>query len=184
MTGINGFNYLYDAQGNTIAVKKGTQAANDLDSASTSTSADGEWIVLDPSEINNAKSINDFSVEDIISIFMRGDLTLDELRAGLENYGISAIIDEDSYSNKVEVRFRYNNKSYNCTCIKERCQSQLNTEYDTLQAAITAVPAKGAKTTIHLLKDVSENIQIKDGRNVYLDLHNHKVSNSGNKNST
>ena len=54
--------------------------------------------------------------------------------------------------------------------------------YETLQAAVDAVPANGTKTTIQLLKDVSEYVDITNGRNVYLDLNNYTVSNNGDEN--
>ena len=51
--------------------------------------------------------------------------------------------------------------------------------YETLQAAINEVPTDSTKTTVKLLKDISETINIKSGRNVYLDLRNHTVTNKG-----
>ena len=54
--------------------------------------------------------------------------------------------------------------------------------YESLQAAITAVPTNGTKTTVKLLKDVSESVTITGRRNVYLDLNNHTVSNTGDAN--
>ena len=52
------------------------------------------------------------------------------------------------------------------------------TRYDTLQDAVTAVSTNGTKTTITLLKNTSENVTVEGGRNIYIDLNNHTVSNT------
>lgn len=49
--------------------------------------------------------------------------------------------------------------------------------YDTLEDAVAAVPTNGTQTTIHLLKDASETIEVKDGRNVVFDLGSYTLSN-------
>ena len=51
-------------------------------------------------------------------------------------------------------------------------------DYATLQAAIDAVPTDAKKTTVILLKNVSENVKVLDGRNVYLDLNGFTASNT------
>ena len=55
-----------------------------------------------------------------------------------------------------------------------------DTYYDTLQAAINAVPNDKTETTVVLLKNVSETITIGNNKNVVLDLQNKTLSNNGN----
>ena len=54
-----------------------------------------------------------------------------------------------------------------------------NTTYDTLAAAIAAVPNDGTITTVVLLHDTSEAITIASGKNIVLDLQNYTLSNNG-----
>lgn len=53
-------------------------------------------------------------------------------------------------------------------------------DYDTLQEAITAAPAN-TSTTITMVKDVEEIINVASGKDIILDLNNHTLTNCGNK---
>ena len=53
--------------------------------------------------------------------------------------------------------------------------------FDSLEEAVGAVLPDGNETTVVLLKDTSENINISTGQNVKFDLQRFTVSNSGNK---
>ena len=55
------------------------------------------------------------------------------------------------------------------------------TSYATLQNAIDAVPTDNTETTIKLLKDISDNVTIASGKNIKLDLNNHKITNAEQK---
>lgn len=57
-----------------------------------------------------------------------------------------------------------------------------NIYYPTLQDAIDAVPTSGTETTVVLLKNTSEAINITAGKNVNLDLQTFTLSNNGNAN--
>ena len=52
-----------------------------------------------------------------------------------------------------------------------------NTNYETLQKAVNAVPTNNTETTIRLLKNTAERISVKEGRNVVLDFQGHILSN-------
>ena len=52
--------------------------------------------------------------------------------------------------------------------------------YQTLQAAVNAVPTNHTETTIMLLKNTSERVTINPGKNVVLDFQGLVISNSGN----
>ena len=54
--------------------------------------------------------------------------------------------------------------------------------YETLQLAINAVPTSGEQTEVTLLKNVSEKLDVEDGRYVYLTIGNNTISNSGSNN--
>ena len=54
--------------------------------------------------------------------------------------------------------------------------------YDTLQAAITDAPTDGTETVVKLLQNVSEKIEISEGKNISLNLQNYTVTNKGNLN--
>ena len=54
--------------------------------------------------------------------------------------------------------------------------------YETLQLAINAVPISGERTEVTLIKNVSEKLEVKDGRYVYLTIGNNVISNSGSNN--
>ena len=47
--------------------------------------------------------------------------------------------------------------------------------YDTLQKAIDVVPTNNVKTTVELLTNTKENIQIETNQNIFLDLKNHTI---------
>lgn len=49
--------------------------------------------------------------------------------------------------------------------------------YSTLQSAINSVPTANAETTIMLLKDIKENVIIKEQQNIILDLAGKKIEN-------
>ena len=51
-----------------------------------------------------------------------------------------------------------------------------NTMYQTLQAAIDAVPTDGTQTTVELLADVSENLTVDAGKNIKFVLSDHTIS--------
>ena len=57
-----------------------------------------------------------------------------------------------------------------------------NTNYETLQAAINAVPTNNTETTVHLLKSASELITIASGKNVILNMNGVTLSNNGTRN--
>ncbi len=57
-----------------------------------------------------------------------------------------------------------------------------NQYYNTLQAAINAVPSNGTETVVELLNNTSEAISISAGKNVSLNLNSRTLSNDGNKN--
>ncbi len=50
--------------------------------------------------------------------------------------------------------------------------------YETLQKAIDAAPIDGTQTTVQLIKNTSEYIEVKEGRNIVLDLQNYTVTNT------
>ena len=52
-----------------------------------------------------------------------------------------------------------------------------NTKYQTLSAAVGAVPTDGTLTTIVLLKNTSEHIDVAAGKNIALDFNNFVISN-------
>ena len=54
--------------------------------------------------------------------------------------------------------------------------------FETLQAAIDAVPTTGVETTIRLLANTSEALQTKAGQNIIFNFQNYTVSNDGNTN--
>ena len=54
------------------------------------------------------------------------------------------------------------------------------TYYTTLQSAINAVPKNNTETTIVLLKDLSENVEVSKNQNIKLNLNNNELSNDGN----
>ena len=54
--------------------------------------------------------------------------------------------------------------------------------YTSLQEAINAVPTDGTETTVKLLKNVSEVLEISSGQNIVFDLQNYEISNSGSNN--
>ena len=51
--------------------------------------------------------------------------------------------------------------------------------YSTLQAAINAVPTNNTETTIKLLWNTSESVNIKSNQNIVFDLQNYTISNNG-----
>lgn len=54
--------------------------------------------------------------------------------------------------------------------------------YSSLQAALDKVPTDGTATTVVLLKNTSESVEIDSGQNVILDLQTYTLSNLGNTN--
>lgn len=56
------------------------------------------------------------------------------------------------------------------------------TYYSSLQAAVDAVPTDNTETTIVLLQNTSELVNISSGKNIVLNLQNYTVSNNGNNN--
>lgn len=54
-----------------------------------------------------------------------------------------------------------------------------NTVYNTLQAAINAVPTNNTETTIVLLTNVTENLTVNANKNITFNFNNHTVTNSG-----
>ena len=52
----------------------------------------------------------------------------------------------------------------------------VNRYFETLQKAVEAVPTDGTSTTVQLLKNTSEYIEVDDGRNVVFDLQNYTVN--------
>ena len=55
-----------------------------------------------------------------------------------------------------------------------------NTIYYTLQAAVGAVPKDNTLTTIVLLADLHENVEIEKNQNIQFDLQNHTITNATN----
>ena len=51
--------------------------------------------------------------------------------------------------------------------------------YNTLQAAVNAVPTNNTPTTIRLLSNTSESITVAAGKNITFDLQNYTISNNG-----
>ncbi|MBQ9019119.1 MAG: InlB B-repeat-containing protein [Bacilli bacterium] len=56
------------------------------------------------------------------------------------------------------------------------------TGYTSLADAVAAVTTNGVQTEVVLMKDTSEKVTFNGGRNVYLNLNNHTVSNNGTNN--
>lgn len=56
-----------------------------------------------------------------------------------------------------------------------------NIKYETLQAAVNDVPTNNTETTILLLADTLEAIDVAANKNIILDLQNHTLSNNGTK---
>lgn len=54
-----------------------------------------------------------------------------------------------------------------------------NTKYITLQAAIRDVPKNNTQTTVDLLNDTFESVEILNGQNVLLDMHGYTFSHDG-----
>ena len=54
------------------------------------------------------------------------------------------------------------------------------TLYDSLQAAVNAVPQNNTETTIKLLYDTTEAITVKNNQNIKFDLQNNTITNKGN----
>ncbi len=54
-----------------------------------------------------------------------------------------------------------------------------NTQYETLQKAIDAVPTDNTKVTIEVLQNITEQIQIVKNKNIELIIGNHTLRNSG-----
>lgn len=52
------------------------------------------------------------------------------------------------------------------------------TTYNTLKAAINAVPADNTQTTIRLLRSTSENVTVPAGKNILFDIGNYTISSS------
>ena len=64
-----------------------------------------------------------------------------------------------------------------CTHAAAITANGTTTHYDSLQEAVDAA-TENTQTTIQLLKNVAENITIKSGQNIVLDLDGHSLSNS------
>ena len=56
-----------------------------------------------------------------------------------------------------------------------------DTIYTTLQAAVNDVPTNGTLTTIVLLTDICENVEIKGTRNIQFDLQNYTITSAKNQ---
>lgn len=54
------------------------------------------------------------------------------------------------------------------------------TSYNTLQAAIDAVPTNNTQTTIKLLHDTAENVTVKKNQNIVFDIQNYTIKNNTN----
>ena len=52
-------------------------------------------------------------------------------------------------------------------------------EYNTIQAAIAAVPSNNTQKTITILRDTRENLTIAAGKNIVLNLQGHTIGNNG-----
>ena len=56
-----------------------------------------------------------------------------------------------------------------------------NIKYETLQAAVSAVPTDNTETTVRLLTDTMEAIDVIENQNIIFDLQNYTLSNDGTK---
>ena len=56
------------------------------------------------------------------------------------------------------------------------------TQYNTLQEAVNQVPTDGTETTINIIQDTTEKVEIKEGQNIVFNLQNYMISNNGNNN--
>lgn len=56
------------------------------------------------------------------------------------------------------------------------------TQYNTLQEAVNQAPTDGTETTINIIQDTTEKVEIKEGQNIVFNLQNYMISNNGNNN--
>ena len=56
------------------------------------------------------------------------------------------------------------------------------TQYNTLQEAVNQAPTDGTETTINIIQDSTEKVEIKAGQNIVFNLQNNIISNNGNDN--
>ena len=79
-------NYLYNSEGKTIAVRKDTEEANIVQNAKDIEFNGEEWLTLDPNfDLNDAYSVEDLDLDQLIALYTNGDLTVDELYKGISS---------------------------------------------------------------------------------------------------
>ncbi len=127
---ISGINYLYDANGKTIAVRKGTEESKVLTGSDVQIQDGVEWLVLDSSiQLKDAKSVSDLSIKQLMSLFLKGDLTVSELEKGIKAKGgtIESVYVNDNVQN---ITFVVNGKTHSLKCVTSACQYQTDKVID------------------------------------------------------
>ena len=127
-------NYLYNSEGKTIAVRKDTEEANIVQNAKDIEFNGEEWLTLDPNfDLNDAYSVEDLDLDQLIALYTNGDLTVDELYKGIsskDNFDEMAYNAHDEGDMTV-VKFTIDGESYDINCLTEKCKYQTDGSYQT-----------------------------------------------------
>lgn len=167
MINYNNFNYLYNQNGKTVAVNKksdeakihmGSDAAT-VSGASSSTGSDFDkmqWIILDDVQLNDCVTVDKLSVEQVVSLFCNGNLTVNEFEKWFDSKGISDYT-INTQSNMYNIKFNYQNKNYDLKCSIENAEFQT----DTMQTGEINVKPESTVTVDSVSKpeDVTQILQ-------------------------
>ncbi|MBO4245723.1 MAG: InlB B-repeat-containing protein [Bacilli bacterium] len=147
----------------------------------------------------NVKVMNIGNMEAVISNIsgLPGNLTYT-----LNNYNLNDVLCDDNNSSQcklgsvttIAITIKYAANGYNSSNTDYNIALDFTFDYtvdsvakiganyyNTLQAAINAVPNDKTETTITLLKNISETVSMTENKNIVLDLNYHTLSNNQNK---
>ena len=136
-----------------------------------------------------AEAKEKLSIEVIGSYDNYGNIDFEKLKDRIKNTIHGEIIDGDSIPILVEVdgytfevsdngEINYIEDFDKNAPIPEGAVAKMKYKYyTTLQAAIDKVGTNNKKTTILLLKDISENVNIEKNKNIVLNMDSHKITN-------
>ena len=143
--------YFYDlSTGSTIGVKHG-EKLNSMESdgiedvTSTTTYKGQEFDILGANTVESITcgTVEDLSFEQIMTLYMQGDLTFDECLIGLKSKGINPNCSSGAVGQSIY--FNYNNKSYNIECSSLARQSQLDNHKSELYTKQDLIDKFGVK---------------------------------------
>ena len=127
--------YLYNLKtGETIGVRKDKEVDGAQKNGETVNVTDGHFYSKDFDIIGNHSTegiqygtVEDLSFDQIVDLFLQGNLTYDELEIGLEAKGVDLSGNTGtSYSDKRSVVFMHENKTYHLSCTYDAIKSQID----------------------------------------------------------